>query len=197
MARRFSASSHNDHGTGINPCVVFYYLFKLEFFGELKNNSVLFSCEKSTKSAHKGARGFDSPRPLMNPPHPKTTQRGAPAPLWILPPVLWLSCLSRQTPEAQLRSATLLKALLSKSRNERYPPQERVSGANGKYYDVLVPQTEQPRKILRSRKTGIPKGLAPGRRFAYFLDEEKVGRRRQNQLSHRSCNPVARRHGSI
>jgi len=45
---------------------------------------VLFPRRKSTKSAHKG-RGVSMPLAPYVSPHPKTTQRGAPAPLWILP----------------------------------------------------------------------------------------------------------------
>ena len=41
-------------------------------------------------------------------------------------------------------------------------------------FDTLVPKIEQ---WLSCFTLGIPKGLAHGRRFAYFLDEEKVGRR--------------------
>ena len=51
----------------------------------------------------------------------------------------------------------------------------------------LVPLTEvRGRMGTPVKKHGIPKGLAPGRRFAYFLDEEKVGRRRPTH----GCNQI-------
>ena len=50
-------------------------------------------------------------------------------------------------------------------------------------FDTLVPKTEQQ---LSYFTLGIPKGLAPGRRFGYFLDEEKVTRRRPTH----GCNQI-------
>ena len=44
-------------------------------------------------------------------------------------------------------------------------------------------------------KTGSPKPTGFRRRFADFFAEEKVGRRRQNQLSCRLISPAASRHG--
>ena len=44
-----------------------------------------------------------------------------------------------------------------------------------------VADTEESTSIRL--KKGIPKGLAPGWRFAYFLDKEKVGRRRPTQIN--------------
>ena len=46
----------------------------------------IFCCvTKDAKKTLKGRGGFDSPSPLKKPLTPKTTQRGAQAPLWILP----------------------------------------------------------------------------------------------------------------
>ena len=67
------------------------------------------------------------------------------------------------------------KALLRKGRNQFCSRRSALSGA----YDSPI---RHPRAENRSQiacfKMGIPKGLAPGRRFGYFLDEEKVTRRR-------------------
>ena len=51
-----------------------------------------------------------------------------------------------------------------------------MSGAKEGCLANLVPQNNANEPIPVPRKTGIPKGLAPGRRFGDFLDEEKVTR---------------------
>jgi len=59
--------------------------------------------------------------------------------------------------------------------------------------------SEQDETASIRLKTGIPKGLAPGRAFAYFSHEGKVGRRRPTPagglmvlpLAHRANHPAA------
>ena len=71
------------------------------------------------------------------------------------------------------------KALQSKGRDSQ--TFTAGAGERGKRRMSRRPRaaTQRARNIGDPRrKTGIPKGLAPGRRFGYFLDEEKVTRRR-------------------
>ena len=54
---------------------------------------------------------------------------------------------------------------------------------------LLVHGAEQLFTWERVRQMGIPKGLDPGRRFGYFLAEEKVPRRRPTQSNRQIAAP--------
>ena len=72
------------------------------------------------------------------------------------------------------------KAPRRKGRKQFHNRRSGRAGQTIRPFDTLVPKIDRQLACL---KLGIPKGLAPGRRFGYFLDEEKVTRRRPTPAS--------------